>query len=51
MMKKMTQSYCRRRNEQNIIAKQSKLIGLTIRFRNIDEDEANRLMKELWTKI
>ena len=42
MMKKMTQIYRRRRKEQNIIAKQSKLICLIIRFPNIDEDEANR---------
>ena len=51
MMKKMTQIYRTRRNEQNIMAKQSKLVCLIIRFHNIDEDEANRLMKELWTKI
>ena len=47
----MTQIYRRRRKDQNIDAKQSKLICLKIRFHNIDEDEANRLMKELWTKI
>ena len=50
MIKKMTQIYRRRRNEQNIIAKQTKLICLIIRFHNIDEDEANKLMEELWTK-
>ena len=50
-MKKMTQIYRRRRKDQNINAKQSELICLTIRFHNIEEDEANRLMKELWTKI
>ena len=50
-MKKMTQIYRRRRKDQNINTKQSKLICLIIRFHNIDEDEANRLMKELWTKI
>ena len=50
-MKKMTQIYRRRRKDQNINAKQSELICLIIRFHNIEEDEANRLMKELWTKI
>ena len=50
-MKKMTQIYRRRLKDQNINAKQSELICLKIRFHNIDEDEANRLMKELWTKI
>ena len=50
-MKKMTQIYRRRRKDQNIIAKQSELNCLIIRFRNIEEDEANRLMKELRTKI
>ena len=51
MKKKMTQIYRRRRKDQSINAKQSKLIRLIIRFRNIDKDEANRFMKELWTKI
>ena len=51
MMKKMTQTYRTRRKDKNINSKQSKLICLKIRFHNIDRDEANRLMKKLWTKI
>ena len=50
-MKKMTQIFRGRRKDHNINVKQSKLICLTIRLHNIEEDEVNRLMKELWTKI
>ena len=47
----MTQIYRRRRKDQNINAKQSILICLKIRFHNMEEHEANRIMKELRTEI
>ena len=37
--------------EKNINIKSSKLICLTVRFRNIEEEEANRITEVLWTKI
>ena len=51
MMMKMKQIYRRRWKDRNVNANQKELICLIIRFHNIDEDEANRLMKELWNKI